>query len=232
MSDSGSGEAERQADAQPEAFEAHFQPEAFKPALQALGFSPTSENLGTIRDWLMPCLDQWFSGSVVKKPSRAERITKMKKLRDALALVRDASHPRDIAASLPWTLGDVSSGADEDFVATVRRLHQGVEQRLHDLAATPDRRGRRSKNTFRDFIPDLIWVYEGVTAREARKPHWLRHSGIFGGDFYRFAVAVWECLRQRLPQFKDALPDSEGALGQSLRKHWPKRTRLQGKNSA
>jgi hypothetical protein len=198
----------------------------------ALGFSRTPENLETIRGWLVPCLDQWFSGSVVKKPSRAERTTKMKKLRDALALVRDASHPRDIAASLPWTVGDVSSGADKDFVATVRRLHQGVEKRLRELEATSARRGPKLKTAFRDFVPELIWVYEAATAREAGKPHWLRHSGIYGGDFYRFAVAVRECLRQRLPQFKDALPDSEDALAQELRKHWPKRTRTQGKNSA
>lgn len=222
MSDSGKEEAERGADPEREEFEARFPPDAFEPVVKALGFRPTSENLEALKGWLMPHLDQSYSGSVVKRPSRKDGITKLAKLRDALALVGDASLSRSGTAALPWTVGDLIDGADEKFAATVRRLQQGVEKRLQDLQGTPGRRGPKPKSAFRDFAPDLIWIYEGMTGSEAKKPHWLPDSGTYGGEFYRFAGAVWKCVRTYLPEHKDILPTSEGALAQELQEHWPK----------
>ena len=203
-----------------EAFEARFPPEAFDRIVLALNGVPTPGNRLAIRGWLMDCLEQSFSGEPVKKPSVLERRKELKRLRDALSLVLRASHVPPGEASLPWTVGDFGE-EQEKFVATLQRLHRGVAERLHKLEAVPARRGPKPKTTFPDFAPDLIWVYERLTGKRAGKPHWLKDSGRYGGDFYFFAVAVWACLRERLPQFKDALPDSEGALAQELQHHWP-----------
>jgi hypothetical protein len=62
MSDSDSEEAERQADAEREAFEACFPPKAFEPIARALHVATTPENISAIRGWLMPYLEQSFSG--------------------------------------------------------------------------------------------------------------------------------------------------------------------------
>ena len=222
MSDSGSEEAERQADAEREAFEARFPPEAFEPIAEALNVAPTPENISAIRGWLMPCLEQSFSGKVVKKPIVPERRKELRRLHDALAQVWRASRRGHGAASLPWTVGDLGNDVPEQFAATVQRLHRRVGEQLRDLEARPARRGPKPKTTFRDFAPDLVWVYERLTGEEAKKPYWLDDSGICGGDFYRFAVAVWECVRECVPQFKAGLPQSEGALAQELQDHWPR----------
>jgi hypothetical protein len=222
MSDSGSEEAERQADAQREAFEARFPPEAFEPIARALHVARTPENVSAIRDWLMPYLEQSFSGDVVKKPTVPERRKELRRLRDALAVVWLASRGRHGSASLPWTLRDLGDGVPENFVAVLQRLHRRVDEQLRELEAVPARRGPKPKTTFRDFTPDLIWLYERVTGKEAKKPYWLDDSGVYGGDFYRFAVAVWECVRKCVPQFKAAPPKSEGAMAQELQDHWPR----------
>jgi hypothetical protein len=221
MSDSDSEEAEREADAEREAFEACFLPKAFEPIARALNVPPTPENISVIRGWLKPYVEQSFSGDVVKEPTVTERRKELTRLRDALALVWRASGRRHGAATLPWSLGDRGDGVPERFVGTLQRLHRRVDERLHELNATPARRGPKPKTTFRNFTPDLIWLYEKMAGKEAKKPHWLA-GNIYGGEFYLFSVAVWECLRERLPQLKDALPDSEGALAQELQDHWPK----------
>lgn len=221
MSDSDSEEAERQADAEREAFEACFPPKAFEPIVRALKVPPTPENISAIRGWLMPYLEQSFSGDVVKEPSVTERRKELTRLRDALALVWHASRRRHGSASLPWTLGDLGDGVPENFVAALQRLHRRVDEQLHELEAVPARRGPKPKTTFRDFTPDLIWLYEKMAGKEAKKPQWLV-GNIYSGEFYSFSVAVWKCLRERLPQLKDPLPDSEGALAQQLQDHWPK----------
>jgi hypothetical protein len=220
MSDSGSEEAERQADAQREAFEARFPPEAFEPIARAFNVPPTPENISAIRGWLMPYLEQSFSGNVVKKPTVPERRKELRRLRDALALVWRASGRRHGAATLPWSLGDLDNEVPEKFVATLQRLHRRVDEQLRELSLAPARRGPKPKTTFRDFTPDLIWAYEGLTGKKAKVPRWIA-GNVYGGEFYMFSVAVWKCLRERLPQLKDALPDSEGGLAQELKDHWP-----------
>jgi hypothetical protein len=221
MSDSGNEEAERQADAEREAFEACFPRKAFEPIARALNVPPTPENISVIRGWLMPFLEQSFSGNVVKKPTVPERRKELKRLRDALDLVWRASRRRHGAASLPWTVGDLGNRIPENFAATLQRLHRRVDEQLHELNATPARRGPKPKTTFRNFTPDLIWLYEKMAGKEAKKPRSIA-GNVYGGKFYIFSVAVWKCLRERLPQLKDALPDSEGALAQELQDHWPK----------
>jgi hypothetical protein len=221
MSDSDSEEAERQADAEREAFEARFPPEAFEPIARALHVATTAENVSAIRGWLMPYLEQSFSGDVVKEPTVTERRKELRRLRDALAVVWHASRRRHGSASLPWTLRDLGDGVPEKFVATLQRLHRRVDERLRELSVVPARRGPKPKTTFRNFTPDLIWLYERMTGEEAGKPYWLDDSGIYGGDFYRFAVAIWKCMRECVPQFKAGLPQSEGALAQEIKNHWP-----------
>lgn len=208
--------------AEREAFEARFPPEAFEPIAGALQVAPTPENISAIRGWLMPYLQQSFSGNVVKEHAVTERRKELKRLHDALAVVWHVSRRRHGSVSLPWTLGDLGNDVPEKFAATVQRLHRRVGEQLHELNATPARRGPKPKTTFPDFTPDLIWVYERMTGKEAKKPQWLA-GNIYGGDFYLFAVAVWRCVRQRVPQFRDALPSSEGGLAQELQAHWPGR---------
>ena len=87
MSDSGSEEAEREADAERAAFETRFPPEAFEPIARALNVPPTPESISAIRGWLMPYLEQSFSGKVVKEPTVPERRKELRRLRDALAMV-------------------------------------------------------------------------------------------------------------------------------------------------
>jgi hypothetical protein len=204
-----------------EAFEACFPPEAFGPIALALSVAPTPQNISVIRGWLIPFLEESFSGDVVKEPTVTERKKELTRLRDALALVWRASGTRHGAATLSWSLGDLRDGVPEKFAATLQRLRRGVEGRLRELSATPVRRGPKPKTTFRDFTPDLVRLYNGMTGKEAKKPYWLDNSGIYGGDFYLFAVEVWKCLRERVPQVKHALPSSEGALAQELQDHWP-----------
>jgi hypothetical protein len=214
-------EAARDEIADLEAFEARFPRDAFEPIARALNVPPTPENNSAIRGWLMPYLEESFSGNVVKKPTVPERRKELRRLRDALALVWRASGRWHGSASLPWTLRDLGDGVPENLVAVLQRLHRRVDEQLRELEAVPARRGPKPKTTFRDFTPDLIWLYEKMAGKEAKKPHWLA-GNIYGGEFYLFSVAVWECLRERLPQLKDALPDSEGALAQELQDHWPK----------
>jgi hypothetical protein len=203
------------------AFETRFPPEAFEPIARALNVPPTPENISAIRGWLMPDLEQSFSGKVVKEPTVPERRKELRRLRDALAMVWHASHRQHGSASLPWTLRDLGDGVPENLVAVLQRLHRRVDEQLRELEAVPARRGPKPKTTFRDFTPDLIWLYEKMAGKEAKKPQWLV-GNIYSGEFYSFSVAVWKCLRERLPQLKDALPDSEGALAQQLQDHWPK----------
>jgi hypothetical protein len=220
MSDSDSEEAERQADAEREAFEACFPAEAFEPIVRALNGAPTPENISVVRGWLMPYFEQSFSGNVVKEHAVTERRKELKRLHDALALVSRASGRGRGAGSLPWSLGDLGDGVSAKFIATLQRLHRRVGEQLQELSA-PARRGPKPKTTFRDFTPDLIWLYEKMAGKEAKKPQWLV-GNIYIGEFYSFSVAVWGCLREHLPQLKDALPGSEGALAQELQDHWPR----------
>ena len=204
----------------PDAFEARFPPEAFEPIAQALNVAPTPKNLATLTRWLIPHLERGFSGIVVKKRTISGRRKELRGLRDALALVSRASHRLPSVASAR-TLGDLDNDEDEKFVAALQRVYHRVDKQLHELEATPARRGPKPKTAFRNFTPDLVWLYERMTEGEAKKPYWLGDSRSYGSDFYRFAVAVWKCLRERLPELKDALPDSEGALAQELQDHWP-----------
>ena len=121
MSDSGSEEAEREADAERAAFETRFPPEAFEPIARALNVPPTPESISAIRGWLMPYLEQSFSGDVVKEPTVAERRKELTRLRDALAVVWHASRRRHGSASLPWTLRDLGDGVPENFVAVLQK---------------------------------------------------------------------------------------------------------------
>lgn len=194
MSDGDSEEAERPGDAEREAFEDRFPPEAFEPVARALNVAPTPENVSAVRSWLMPSLEQSFSGNVVTKPSVPERRKELKRLRDALDVVWRASRRRHGSVSLPWTVRDFVDGVPENFVTVLQRLHRRVQEQLHELEAVPAHRGPKPKTMFRDFTPELIWLYEKMAGKEAKKPHWIA-GNTYSGEFYCFSVAVWRCLR-------------------------------------
>lgn len=205
-----------------EAFEARFPPEAFEPIAKALKVACTAENVATIRRWLIPDLEQAFSGNPVKEPSIPERKRELTRLRDALALVERASPKWHGAASLPWTIADIGDGVPGQFTATVHRLHGRVKDELHELETRPARRGPKPKNLFRGFAIDLVTIYKGMTRLEAKRPYWLPDSREYGSDFYTFAKSVWECIRICLPEKRSFLPASELALAEELRNYWPK----------
>src|SRR5262249_33559615 len=94
---------------------------------------------------------------------------------------------------------------------------------LEALARPPRSGGRyRPNDRFRyELAPSLIWIYEHITGEKARKPHSLRGSQAYGGEFYRFASAVRRCLYDRVPEVRAALPATDDALAQELKAHWP-----------
>jgi hypothetical protein len=153
------------------------------------------------------------------EPTRNERFRGLKELRDAAAVVNASLRPGGIWKDLPW---DLLKAADSQFRALVERLGQAADAEAQRLSATPSRRGRPPNLVFREFAPELVQIYERVSGHKAVKPHWLKHSGVYGSRFYRFAVAVWGCLRDCLPEVQSTLPESVGALAEALQDHWPK----------
>src|SRR5262249_11032127 len=86
------------------------------------------------------------------------------------------------------------------------------------------RTGRPAKNAaFRELTPELVRIYEHLAETKAKRPNWRGDSGLYGGAFYDFAVAVWRCLYDCLPEVRDALPTTTAALAEELKNHWPKK---------
>jgi hypothetical protein len=220
-------EALEQEAAHRQAFEARFQPDAFKRVASALNLRDTEEDLKAIGDWLLPYFYNFFSGRPYKEPPRKERIAKLKKLLAALDIVRNGIPPRASFMDFPTTIGEMSE-TNEFLLGKLDEYYRRVGEKLRKLEAGPARRGPKPKGQFRDFARELVRIYDLLPHKEAGKPYWLPDSRAYGGDFYHFAVAIWECLRQGAPQFKEALPDSEGALADELRNHWPKQDTTAG----
>jgi hypothetical protein len=209
------------------AFEARFPLEAFEPIAKALGKSTEQRSLEALRSWLLPDFNLFYMSCVGIEPSRNDRLNGLKELRDAAAVVNASLRPGGIRKDLPW---DLLKAANAQFRGLVERLGQAADAEAQRLAATPSRRGRPPNLAFRELACELVRVYERVTGHEAVKPHWLRDSRMYGSEFYSFAVAVWGCLRDGLPEAQCALPKSKGALAEALQDHWPKdRTATGGK---
>ena len=113
----------------------------------------------------------------------------------------------------------------DHFIVTLRLLADTAPGRIETIASEKSRRGRPAKNApFRGLTPLLIRMYKFIREEPAECPYYLPDSGVYGskGSFYPFARAVWRCLRQKLPaDARDAIPSTEPALAQELRKHWP-----------
>jgi hypothetical protein len=201
------------------AFEARFPLEAFKPIACALGRSAEPQSLKALQGWLLPYFDLYVCGTGTG-PSRAERRKSLEELRGAATTLIASVGVRGLWLELPWDL--VEATADGQFKATVQRLAEEADAQIQHLSRL-GRTGRPAKNAaFREMTPELVRIYEHIARREAGKPYWLPDSRTYGGEFYRFAVAVCGCLRDCLPDVPNALPTTDGALAQELQDHWPK----------
>jgi hypothetical protein len=197
------------------AFEARFPLDAFEPIARTLGKNVDQASLSALRHWLLPYFD-FYADSTGKEPSRAERI-------QSLEAVRDAATTLLKFTAIGWlTRPTIEAVSNQQFTATVRRLAEEAQagiQKLRKLGRT----GRPAKNTgFRDLVPHLVHVYEHLTKTKAGKPYWLPDSRAYGGAFYLFAVAIWRCIRDCLPEARNALPKSKMALAEELKDHWSK----------
>jgi hypothetical protein len=202
-----------------EAFRARFPVKAFIPIALALGKSAEPESLQALREWLLPYFDL-FHNSTGKNPSRDKRLKAMIKLRDAATTLLASVAPGSVASmNLSWKT--LWAARDRQFKAIVERLANEADEQFNKLSKL-GRTGPPVKNAaFRELTPGLVHIYEHL-ADKAKKPNWRGNSGMYGSDFYDFAVAVWRCLYDCLPEVRRALPRSEGALAQELKNHWPK----------
>jgi hypothetical protein len=122
---------------------------------------------------------------------------------------------------------------DGDFRARVKKLERAAAASAQRLSAKPSPRGRPPNAAFRDFATELVRLYEQIPdeqipGRTALKPYWLPDSGMYGSRFYRFAIAVWQCLGSRVSECKGALPKTEGTLAEELQNHCPKENPFTG----
>jgi len=112
---------------------------------------------------------------------------------------------------------------EEQFLAIVKRLATHCDERLAKFEAGPSPRGRRSHEAFHELIISLIWTYQRITSKRARKPSTRFNKPGYYGDFYQFAIAAWRCLRDHFPEAHRRMPRSKLALAEALRDHWPKK---------
>jgi hypothetical protein len=225
---------EEQLEADRETFEARFPAEAFTEIAKALKVHPGPENLSRLRGRLLPEFYYLHSTALNKEPTRKEQIDQLQKVYEAASTLHSCLTAFDsfwLKLNLPVDLfaldEGVAEGVTDQFIATLQRLAEAAARRVEKLASKNSRRGRPPKNTaFREFTPILVRTYEGVRKEPAGVPYYLPDSGgIYGskGNFYRFAAAVWLCLRKNLPEEGlVAIPSTEGGLAQELIKHWPK----------
>lgn len=201
------------------AFYARFPLEAFEPIAHALGKSVRPQSLEAARDWLLPCFDFAFGGrgkSRGKKRTRDDQIKTLVKLRDAATTLLKSGLWRHLPLDV------VEAASDRQFKATLERLADAAQAQI-DMLSRPGRSGRPAKNAaFRELAQDLVRIYEHIAQKKAGKPYWLPDSRTYGGHFYRFAVAIWRCLHDCLPEVRGYLPETEGALAEELRNRWPK----------
>jgi hypothetical protein len=223
-------EVEAQIAAEREAFETRFPPEAFTGIATALKVRPAPENLSRLRGRLLPsfyfCLDV---RDVYKEPTRKELINLLKKLSNAASTLHSAVTSADYTICLSWAFDAPDEGAvgvSDHLIATLELLAKPAAGLIEKPGFGKSRRGRPSKNEpFRQLTPTLVRIYERLRKEPAECPYWLPDSGIYSGkgDFHLFALAVWRCLQDNLPsEVRAAIPSTEGALAEELKKHWRK----------
>jgi hypothetical protein len=213
-----------------EAFEARFPAEAFKGIAKALKIRPAQEHLSRLRGWLLPEFYYLYMGVPGKEPTREEQIRRLKKLREAattlhssITIIENVWPLNLIGPDGPFATDDIT----DQFTSTLQILADTAAGEIEKLASRKSRRGRPPKNEpFRQLIPRLVRKYERWTKEPADCPYWLPDSGVYSskGSFYRFALAVWRCLQDNLPdEALAAIPSTEGGLAEELRKHWPEK---------
>jgi len=213
-------------------FEARFPPEAFAGVARALGWLPDPAALASLRCSLIePFL--FFYESYRGEPSRVEQIKGLSKLRSAArTLLR-----LDRVEGSTWTAltrQTYRASWNEQFRATLRRVADEADQGVRRYRSSRGKSGRPRKEAFWQLTANLIRVFERETSREAERPNWAGGNN-YTGKFYEFVAAVERCLRTGFSQGQDPerevldqLPDSPGAVGDGLRKHWAEIRRMAG----
>jgi hypothetical protein len=214
-------------------FEALFPPEAFTGIAKALKVRPRPENLSRLRGRLLPEFYYLHSTALNNEPTRKEQIDQLQKVYEAASTLHSCLTAFN-SIWLEWNLPiglfapdeGVAEGVTDPFIATLQQLAEAAASSAEKLASKGSRRGRPAKNIpFRQLTPHLVRIYEFVRKEPAECPYWLPDSHGYGGkgNFHRFALAVWRCLHDHLPDTaRDAIPSTEGGLAQELIKHWPK----------
>jgi hypothetical protein len=214
-------------------FDERFPPEAFTGIAKALKVRPTPENLSRLRGRLLPEFYHLHSTALNNEPTRKEQIDQLQKVHEAASTLHScltAFNRIWLELNLPINLfapdEGVAEGVTDPFIATLQQLAEATASRAEKLASKGSRRGRPAKNIpFRQLTPDLVRFYEFFRKEPAEPPYWLPDSRGYGGkgNFYRFALAVWRCLQDNLPDNALAvIPPTEFGLAEELRKHWPK----------
>jgi hypothetical protein len=207
--------------AEREAFEARFPPKAFIGVARALKIREPAIFARLVRslrddfyDFYMDCGSPLRS----KRPSRDAVKKRFSELRDAANLIAST----DLSTDLWIPLSPLGEAEEEQFVTTVKRLATFWDDELTKREMLSSL-GRPSHEAFHDLIIYLIYTYQQVARKPAKKPSTRRNKKGYFGDFYQFAIAAWHCLRERLPETRHLIPARKEALAEALRNHWPKK---------
>jgi hypothetical protein len=230
VSDQDGGEEASRDDPRWDAFEARFPPEAFAGVARALGQLSDPETLSSLRRSLVEPFYFFYLGCG-DKPSRAERIKGLSRLRDAARILLRL----DPVDGDPWTAltrQTFSAVWDEQFRAILERVADDADRGIRRYHSSQGKAGRPRKDAFWQLTADLVRAYERAPGQVAKKPDWLGGNK-YGGEFYEFAVAVERCLRTGFAKTEvlRELPDTPAAIGDGLRKHWAKIRRMAGEKS-
>lgn len=209
MSDQDAGEEASRDDPVRDKLEALLPPEVFEPIARAIGRSAERPSLQALRNWLLEDFHSFYLSCTADKSTRAK-------------WERERAKRREPAAALLSSLQSGPSVLDMPRILLDEAFREKFMRVLQTLARPPRRDRHRRLDAFRyDLAPGLIWAYEHIIGEKAGKPYWLDDSGAYGGEFYRFACAVRNCLYDYVPEVRGGLPATDDALGQELKNHWP-----------
>jgi hypothetical protein len=203
------------------AFRARFTLGAFEGVARALKWQVDEANLRRLARVLLPEIYAFYENCSGKRPSPSTEAARLRKLRDAAKLLASAA---DMLLMPVWLIRDPEC---EHFFTTAARLAGFWDEQAERLSP---RVGRPSHAAFHELIANLVWVYERLTKEPAIRPWANRSKPIYGGDFQDFAVAVWQCVRERIPEARDAIPGNDSAVIEAVRKNWPLSAKRRGKN--
>jgi hypothetical protein len=203
--------------AERDAFEARFPPVAFMDVAGTLKIRDPAI-FARLVQFLRDDFYGFYMDCQNKRPSRDAEMKRLRELRDAANLVAST----DLSIDLWMPLSPLGEAEEEQFVTTAKRLATFWDEELMKREVLSSV-GRPSHEAFHDLIIYLIYTYQQVAGKPAKKPSTRRNKKGYFGDFYQFAIAAWHCLRERLPKTRHLIPASEGALGEALKNHWPKK---------